>query len=171
MEAYRGNDDPASHSYRGLTKRNALMFGEPGMAYVYFSYGNHWCLNITTEGVGNPGAVLIRALEPLNGVEEMKGNRGVSATLQVASGPGKLTRALGIDGTMTGEDMVVSRRLYVLAGEFDGPIAATSRVGISRGLEHRWRFLASGSPFVSRARATTEPSKTSGSKKKGGVVG
>ncbi len=153
VEAYRGSDDPASHSYRGPTKRSSIMFGEAGHVYVFFSYGNHWCLNFTTEGEGQPGAVLIRAIEPVRGVALMEENRGVSELGRLTSGPGKLTRALSIDGSFNGEDLVESARLCVL--ERDGPlrIEASSRIGISKGREHRWRFFVEGNPFVSKRNA------------------
>jgi len=153
VEAYRGSDDPASHSYRGMTKRNALMFGDPGHAYVYFSYGNHWCLNLTTEGRGSPGAVLLRALEPIEGIREMEKRRGTTEARNLTSGPGKLTKALGIDGSMNGEDVVTSRRLYVLEGEVPTDVATSSRIGIRVGLQHRWRYFLKGHPNVSRRNA------------------
>jgi len=153
VEAYRGSDDPASHSYRGMTKRNVLMFGDPGHVYVYFSYGNHWCLNITTEGKGKPGAVLLRALEPLEGIREMEKRRGTTEAKNLTSGPGKLTKALGIDGTMNGEDVVTSKRLYVLEGEAPADVAASSRIGISVGVKQQWRYFVKGNPNVSRRKA------------------
>jgi DNA-3-methyladenine glycosylase len=153
VEAYRGSDDPASHSYRGVTKRNALMFGDPGHAYVYFSYGFHWCLNLTTEGKGKPGAVLLRALEPLEGIEEMERRRGTTEVWNLTSGPGKLTKALGIDGGMNGEDVVTSSALYVLRGEPATDVAASSRIGIRVGLQHQWRYFVKGDPNVSGRKA------------------
>jgi DNA-3-methyladenine glycosylase len=151
-EAYRGTRDPASHAFRGLTGRNRVMFGEAGHSYVYFTYGNHWMLNVTTEREGIPGAVLIRAIEPIEGVETMKSRRGLSSMTELASGPGKLTKALGIDRTLNGEDLVASRRLYVVTGEKVGPVGTSSRVGITEGAEHLWRFFVNGSPFVSKGR-------------------
>jgi DNA-3-methyladenine glycosylase len=102
VEAYRGADDPASHAYRGLTRRTAVMFGKAGRAYVYLAYGVNYCLNLTTEAEGEPGAVLIRAVEPIEGVEEMLLRRGVQDVTRVARGPGNLTRALGIDLQLKG---------------------------------------------------------------------
>lgn len=150
VEAYRGSDDPASHSYRGATKRSSIMFGEAGHVYVFFSYGFHWCLNFTTEAEGQPGAVLIRALEPVEGVEEMARYRGVSEFGRLTNGPGKLTKALSIDGAFNGEDLVKSRRLFVL--EREGPVRfkASSRIGVSKGREQKWRYFAEGNSFVSR---------------------
>ena len=150
VEAYRGSDDPASHSYRGPTKRNSVMFGEAGHVYVYFSYGNHWLLNFTTEVEGQPGGVLVRALEPANGVEEMRRNRGISEVVRLTNGPGKLTKALSIDGSFNGEDLVKSRRLYVLDRKELLPVRVSARIGISKGKERQWRYSVAGSPFVSK---------------------
>jgi DNA-3-methyladenine glycosylase len=153
VEAYRGSTDPASHAYRGRTSRNSVMFGEPGRAYLYFSYGNHWMLNITTEKVGTPGAVLIRAIEPIEGVQLMKGNRSVDEIEELASGPGKLTQALKIDGSLNGEDLTTSKRLFVVEGDSDRLNVRTSaRIGVSVGLNYRWRYFVNGSRFVSRGR-------------------
>lgn len=153
VEAYRGRDDPASHSYRGATKRSSIMFGEAGHAYVYFSYGNHWLLNLTTEAEGQPGAVLVRALEPVEGVEEMARNRGVSEVARLTNGPGKLTKALSIDGSFNGEDLVKSKRLYVLDKEEPARARASARIGISKGQERQWRYFVEGNPFVSKMKA------------------
>ncbi len=153
VEAYRGRDDPASHSYRGPTKRSAIMFGEPGHAYVFFSYGFHWCLNFTTEGEGEPGAVLIRALEPVKGTGEMVKNRGISEVGRLTDGPGKLTKALSIDGGFNGEDVVKSSRLYVLSRSNPVRIKASRRIGISKGQGHRWRYFVEGNPYVSKGKA------------------
>jgi DNA-3-methyladenine glycosylase len=150
VEAYRGSDDPASHSFRGKTKRNSLMFGEAGHAYLFFSYGFHWCLNFTTEGRGEPGAVLIRALEPVEGVEQMRANRGISQVEQLTNGPGKLTKALAIDGGFNGEDVVTSKRLYVVGRDAPVKVGTSTRVGISRGREQMWRFFVEGNRFVSK---------------------
>ena len=154
VEAYRGSDDPASHSYRGATKRISIMFGEGGHVYVFFAYGFHWCLNFTTEEEGQPGAVLIRALEPVEGVEEMARNRGVSEVGKLTDGPGKLTKALSIDGDFNGEDLVRSRRLYVLNREEPARVAASARIGISKGREQQWRYFVEGNPFVSKTNAS-----------------
>ncbi len=104
-EAYRGVDDPASHSFRGRTRRNEVMFGKPGVTYVYFTYGNHYCLNIVTEQKGVPAALLIRALEPLTGIEVMKKNRGLSRIVDLTNGPGKLTKAFQIIREHNGIDV------------------------------------------------------------------
>jgi DNA-3-methyladenine glycosylase len=153
VEAYRGSDDPASHSYRGATKRSSIMFGEAGRVYVFFSYGFHWCLNFTTEAEGQPGAVLIRALEPVEGIEQMVKNRGVARVESLTNGPGKLTKALSIDGGFNGEDVVTSKRLYVMGREAPVRAKASARIGISRGRGLRWRFFVDGNPFVSKRNA------------------
>ena len=151
-EAYRGAKDPASHAYRGRTKRNAVMFGEGGHAYVYFSYGFHWCLNLTTEPAGRAGAVLVRAVEPVEGLEQMLRNRGLDSDEHLTDGPGKVTRALEIDSALNGEDLVTSDRLFVEKGKRVEGTGTSSRVGIRQGVEFRWRFFVKGNRFVSRAR-------------------
>jgi DNA-3-methyladenine glycosylase len=157
-EAYRGNRDPASHAYMGRTKRNEVMFGEAGHAYVYFSYGFHHLLNITTESPGIPGAVLIRALEPRDGVSEMAKNRGLDQVTKLTSGPGMLTQALRIDRALNGEDIVSSSRLFVEQGSRVGAVGTTSRVGIKNGGRYKWRFYVIGNPFVSKGRpSSTNP--------------
>jgi len=152
VEAYRGAEDPASHAFRGMTRRNRVMFGEPGHAYVYFTMGMHWCLNVTTEEPGKAGAALIRALEPLEGIDFMMRQRGVRRVEDLADGPAKLTRALKIDGKMDGEDLAESRRLFLERGPSVKAIGVSSRVGISRGAEHKWRFFETGNKFVSKGK-------------------
>ncbi|MGD1054493.1 MAG: DNA-3-methyladenine glycosylase [Nitrososphaerales archaeon] len=154
-EAYRGARDPASHAYGGRTKRNAVMFGEGGHAYVYFSYGFHWCLNLTTEPAGRAGAVLVRAIEPIEGLEQMLRNRDLESDEHVTDGPGKLTQALGIDSTLNGEDLVTSDRLFVEEGKKVEETDSSSRVGIRRGVAFRWRFFVKGNRFISKARPST----------------
>ena len=148
-EAYRGARDPASHAYRGRTPRNEVMYGEAGHAYVYFVYGFHYCLNVTTEPVGRPGAVLIRAMEPEEGAQTMARNRGGRDVEHVADGPGKLTQALRIDRKLNGEDLVTSGRLFLNEGRAELHVAAGPRVGVRDGQNFRWRFYASDNPFVS----------------------
>lgn len=142
VEAYRGRDDPAAHSFRGPTPRNATMFGPPGHLYVYFSYGIHWCCNATC---GDGAGVLMRGLVPLAGIDAMRALRPrARRDADLANGPGKLTQALGIDGTFDGEDLVESARV----GIFDdgvrggGPPRATPRIGISKAVDLPWRWLA-----------------------------
>ena len=142
VEAYRGRDDPAAHSFRGPTRPNATMFGPPGHLYVYFSYGIHWCCNATC---GGGSGVLMRGLVPLAGIDAMRAVRPrAKRDADLANGPGKLTQALGIDGTFDGEDLVESGRI----GIFDdgvrgsGPPQATPRIGISKAVDLPWRWLA-----------------------------
>jgi DNA-3-methyladenine glycosylase len=154
-EAYRGVDDPASHSYRGRTLRNFVMFGRPGLAYVYFTYGNHYCLNVVTEEEGTPAAVLIRAVEPIEGVEVMKRNRGVENLIDVASGPGKLTKAFQITREQNGCDLTDRASELKIgqpndAGDKPLSIVQTTRIGIRLAQEKPWRFYIRGNPHVSR---------------------
>lgn len=154
-EAYRGGRDPASHAYRGETTRNGVMFGPSGHAYVYFTMGLHYCLNVTTEPSGTPGAVLLRSLEPEEGVSIMTKNRGMAAVDRLASGPGNLTKALGLDKKFNGEDLVTSDRLFLEHGRSTGEIGATSRVGVSAGKASKWRFFERGSRYVSGGRPSS----------------
>ncbi len=138
-EAYL-QDDPASHSSGGRTRRNAAMFGPPGTAYVYFTYGNHFCLNVVTAADGIGEAVLIRAMEPLAGMEEMAARRGRSSQRDLLSGPGKICQAMGIDRSLDGH-LLDTPPLRLLVDEWDpGEICEAPRVGISRATDRRWRF-------------------------------
>jgi DNA-3-methyladenine glycosylase len=128
------------------------MFGPAGHAYVYFTMGAHFCLNITTEPKGAPAAVLIRAIEPVEGVAVMKQNRGLEDLNRLADGPGKLTRALRIDKDLNGEDVVGSTRLFFERGNATNDISKSSRIGISAGRSFKWRFLVEGNQFVSRGK-------------------
>jgi DNA-3-methyladenine glycosylase len=150
-EAYH-DSEPASHAFVGLTPRTQTLFGPPGRAYVYRSYGIHALLNAVCEPEGVGAAVLIRALEPLDGVDHMRARRGVDAVSALCSGPGKLTQALGIELTENGTDLI------------DGPVGISApspswrevsvtvdeRIGISKAADLPWRFSVTGSPFVSR---------------------
>lgn len=151
VEAYQ-EDDPASHSYRGLTARTEVMFGPPGRLYVYFSYGNHWCMNVVTGRDGEGSAVLLRAAEPLEGVDLMRRARGVQPMRTLCSGPGRLTQAFGISKSQNGLDLVSGEGLYLAAGErlADEHVGVGPRVGISVATEVPWRFFERDSPFVSR---------------------
>ncbi|MDG6942396.1 MAG: DNA-3-methyladenine glycosylase [Nitrososphaerota archaeon] len=151
-EAYRGPRDPASHAYRGKTPRNSVMFGPPGHAYVYFTMGMHYCLNVTTEPIGTPGAVLLRAIEPEEGIEVMVRNRGPVAVGRLASGPGNLTKALNIGKELDREDLVTSERVFLERGRVTGEVGTSPRVGVSAGRSSRWRFFEQSNPFVSRGR-------------------
>lgn len=151
-EAYLGPDDPASHGYRARrTRRNESMFAPPGTAYVYFTYGMHWCLNAVTEREGFPAAVLIRALEPLEGLATMRRRRGGVPDRQLCSGPAKLCQALGITGRNDGEPLTRGRlRIVRNTSRQHRAIIVTPRIGITRAVEWPLRFLIEGSPWVSR---------------------
>jgi DNA-3-methyladenine glycosylase len=153
VEAYEPGD-PASHGYRRMTARNASMFGPPGRLYVYFTYGHHWMMNVVTRGEGEPSAVLLRAAEPLEGIEEMQRRRGRSLLRDLCSGPGKLCQALGVDRAQDGADLVRGRSVWLEAGVPVAPerIAVGIRVGVSVGLEQEWRYRVADDPFVSRGR-------------------
>jgi DNA-3-methyladenine glycosylase len=152
-EAYE-REDPASHSFVGLTERTKVMFGPPGRAYVYLSYGIHSLLNFVCEPEGDAAAVLIRALEPTTGLEAMRARRGKARTdLDLCNGPGKLTEALGV--TLAQNDTRLDRPPFqlLLPPEGERPEVVTSpRVGITKAVEQPWRFSAKASPFVSRPR-------------------
>jgi DNA-3-methyladenine glycosylase len=148
-ESYE-RDDPACHAYVGLTDRTEVLFGPPGRAYVYLSYGIHSLLNFVTEAEGEAAAVLIRALEPTTGLELMRARRGDRPDGELCSGPGKLTEALGIGLERNGADL--ERDPFLLLDREGSPpeIVAGPRVGITKAVERPWRFCAAGSRFVSR---------------------
>lgn len=151
-EAYLGLADAASHAFRGITPRTRVIFGEPGHAYVYLSYGIHDCLNIVAEEDGSPGCVLIRAAEPLAGIEAMRRRRaGIRRIEDLANGPGKLTKALAITLRHNGED-VTRGALTVHAPEREEPFETriSPRVGISKNMDWPLRFVIAGSRFASR---------------------
>jgi DNA-3-methyladenine glycosylase len=149
VEAY-DQEDPASHGYRGRTPRTISMFGPPGHAYVYRSYGIHWCLNLVCGEVGVPEAALIRALEPTNGASEMRQRRGTTDLRSLCSGPGKLCQALGITGDHDG--LALDRPPFKLKERKEIPEILTGpRIGITRATELSWRYLEADSPYVSRA--------------------
>ena len=148
-EAY-DQEDPASHAYRGRTERNASMFGPPGRAYVYRSYGIHWCLNLVCEGEDVASAVLIRALEPTHGLERMRERRGLEDPRLLCSGPGRLCQALAVTREHNG--LALDRPPFeLLALEEKAKLVAGPRVGITRAAELPWRYAEAGSRFVSRA--------------------
>jgi len=151
-EAYVGPDDPACHGYRARrTRRNASLFGPPGTAYVYFTYGMHWCLNAVTEAVGFPAAVLLRALEPLTGFATMRRRRGDVPDRALCSGPAKLCEALGVTGRLDGTSLQRGvLRIVRDPSRQRRAIIVTPRVGISRAVDWPLRFLIAGSPWVSR---------------------
>ena len=154
VEAYRGEDDPGSHGFRGPTKRNATMFGAPGHLYVYFTYGMHWCANVVAETDGVAAAVLLRALTPLEGLEAMYAARGPAARTErdLCSGPAKLTQALGIDGALDGADLVSGDRGVTIVDDDQPPPtpAVTTRIGLTNGAELPWRFHIEGTADISR---------------------
>ena len=182
-EAYLGTDDPGAHAYRGRTARNAVLFGPPGHAYVYFIYGNHYCLNVSCQPEGEAGCVLLRALEPVCGIEGMAALRGLplgaSAPPRLAelrrltSGPGRLSQALGITRPRHNGCDLCSRKGGLYIAEEDAELASwisdvagmaasllatprivtTPRINVTRAPHHEYRFLLSGNPFVSAKRA------------------
>jgi DNA-3-methyladenine glycosylase len=149
-EAYIGYKDPASHAYRGMTLRNRVMFGDPGYAYVYFTYGMHHCLNLVTEKKGYPAAVLIRALEPMQGIEIMQNRRKRKSLTDLASGPAKLCQALGVDRKFNGEDLCSDSIWVEDRGEEIKSISSSARIGIKEKDKKNWRFLIRNNEFVSR---------------------
>jgi DNA-3-methyladenine glycosylase len=159
VEAYVGRDDEACHASRGRTARNALMFGPPGYAYVYFIYGMHHCFNAVTEPEGAAAAVLIRALEPLEGIEVMRQNRNGRRGVELTNGPAKLCYALEIDRALNGADLVSGSALWIEDGRAvaDAEVARGPRIGVrgdERALTVPWRLWVRDHPYVSRARAT-----------------
>lgn len=154
VEAYE-QGDPASHSFRGYpTPRTEVMFGPPGGLYVYFTYGQHFCCNVVTGSNGQGSAVLLRAAEPLDGLDVMMANRGWDAPRLLCSGPARLTQAFGIGRRENGTDLVTDPLLFLLSGEpLDRrAIARSARVGVNVGVDRRWRFFERRSAFVSPGR-------------------
>ena len=147
-EAYLSHNDPACHASRGKTKRNEMMFGPPGRAYVYFIYGMYYCFNVVTREKGRGEAVLVRALEPLEGIDIMKERRGVEDFFNLTSGPGKLCQALGIDKGLNGVDLLEGD-LVILDGGEKPEIEASPRVGIRVARARLLRYYIAGNPHVS----------------------
>jgi len=148
VEAYR-HTEPAAHSYRGRTARNAVMFGPPGYVYVYRSYGIHWCLNFVCEREGSASAVLIRALEPVAGIAAMRRRRGLGEERALCSGPGKLCQALGV--TIKHNGLALDRAPFELrAREAKPEIVVGPRIGITKAVELPWRYGMKGSRYLSR---------------------
>ena len=148
VEAYH-HTDPAAHSFRGPTKRNAIMFGPPGYAYVYRSYGIHWCLNFVCEPKGSASAVLIRAIEPKVGLPAMRRRRGVTDDRLLCAGPGRVCEALGVTGAHDG--IALDRppfELFARTGEAE--IVAGPRIGITKAVDKPWRYGLKGSRFLSK---------------------
>lgn len=162
-EAYLGADDPGSHAAtKGVTKRNAVMYGPPGRVYVYFTYGNHHMLNFVTEAEGSAGAVLVRAIEPTLGAEKMLERRAAMGanrigSRDIANGPGKLTAALGIDCTHNGTELQTGTLAVYDAPVPAGRIVASGRVGLSEGHELDLRFYVENDAHVSKGRTGPRP--------------
>jgi DNA-3-methyladenine glycosylase len=148
VEAY-DQVDAASHAYRGLTARNGVMFGEAGHLYVYRSYGIHWCANVVCGPVGHAAAVLLRALEPTQGIDRMRVRRGVDDDRLLCAGPGRLTQALAVTGECDGADLAAPP--FALVPPVEPPaVVRTARIGITRAVELEWRYVESGSSWSSR---------------------
>jgi DNA-3-methyladenine glycosylase len=148
VEAYH-HTDPAAHSFRGRTPRNAVMFGPPGFAYVYRSYGIHWCLNVVCEAEGSASAVLIRAIEPLQRIGAMQRRRRLEAPRLLCSGPGRLCEALGVTGAHDG--LPLDRAPFELRARAEPcDLLIGPRIGITKAVEHPWRYGLAGSKFLSK---------------------
>ena len=163
-EAYLGENDPAAHAAAGRTPRNEVIFGPPGHAYIYFIYGNHYCLNVSCQPEGEAGCVLIRALEPVSGIDRMIRLRGMRFRLPpsrpaelrlLTSGPGRLCQALAITRARdNGKDVTSSSDLFIADDEFfPGKIVRTPRIGITKAADEKLRYVISGNPYVSGKRA------------------
>ncbi len=148
-EAYNSTD-PASHTYRGQTARNSVMFGPPGHAYIYFTYGMHYCVNVVTGPVGDGQAVLIRALEPIEGLDIMKKRRHTDDIKQLTNGPAKLVQALGIAKADYGINLFTSKKLYIKPGIKPQTVIQTTRVGIRQAIEKPWRFYIGNNSYISK---------------------
>lgn len=149
-EAYTAGDDPANHAFRGPTRRNAAMFGPPGRAYVYGIHTHH-CLNVVTEEEGTASAVLLRAVEPLDGLAAMAARRGAVRAADLARGPGRLCRAFGVDRGLDGWDLTAGARLWLLPAErLPVRVAVTPRVGVTAAADRLLRFCDADSPCLSR---------------------
>ena len=143
-EAYRHKDDPASHAFRKITERNKVMFDEVGKAYVYFTYGMHYCFNVVAKSPKfKAGAVLIRAITPEKGIEIMEKNRGTKDMKKLTNGPAKLTQALEITKEHYGVDLTVNSKLFIVDGVRSGKIIASPRIGIKNATDRLWNFKIS----------------------------
>jgi DNA-3-methyladenine glycosylase len=148
VEAYH-HTDPAAHSYIGMTPRNAVMFGPPGFSYVYRSYGIHWCLNVVCEPEGSASAILIRAIEPTAGIAAMQRRRGLKEPRSLCSGPGKLCEALGV--TIRHNGLPLDKPPFEIRARAAAPEIVTGpRIGITKAVEHPWRYGLKGSPYLSK---------------------
>ena len=159
VEAYIGEDDPACHAKCGKTGRNAIMYGKPGYLYVYFTYGNHYMLNIVTESEGFPAAVLLRGMEPVYGLKRMIKNRQAQKYTEIASGPGKMAQALGITTDHKGLDLAGWQMYLLDDGVRYDDIRQSSRIGIGdNGADKLWRFYVGDNQHVSKAVKTIRES-------------
>ena len=160
LEAYLGESDPAAHAAAGRTARNAVLFGPPGYAYVYFIYGNHYCLNVSCEREGRAGGVLFRALEPLEGIDQMARARGITVSgpkdlLRLTRGPGRLSEAFGITRLRDNGCDLTSQSSGLWIGDDgyrSGHICMTARIGITKAADRRLRYFLRGNAFVSGSR-------------------
>lgn len=148
-ESYHQND-PASHTFNGASPRNQAMFGPAGHAYIYFTYGIHWCFNVTAGEDGYGAGVLIRAAEPLEGIEFMQKSRGINNTVQLTNGPAKLTQALCIDKSLYGHDLTKPPLQILEAPSRNFDIVETTRIGISKNVNEIARFYIKNNPYVSK---------------------
>ncbi len=164
VEAYCGAADAGSHAFRGRTPRNATMFGPPGLLYVYLSYGMHWCANAVCGDEDEGVAVLLRALAPVRGIDEMRSARGPGRRdRELCAGPGRLCQALGIDKAHDGADLVTVERGVRIADDGTPPPEAPGnslRIGLTAGAEHPWRWYVTGDPNLSRSRGPATPPPT-----------
>lgn len=157
VEAYAGLDDPGSHAFRGRTPRTAVMFGPPGRAYVYFSYGMHWCLNVVCGPEGRAAAVLLRAGEVVSGQAAARERRCDAADRELARGPARLARTLGVDGRLNGSDLLGGGPLLLVPGPPvpEALVRRGPRVGLAAAADRPWRFSLAGDPTVSPYRPHT----------------
>ena len=149
VEAY-AQDDPAAHTFRGPTERNRSMFGPPGHWYVYLSYGIHWCANVVCAGEGTGAGVLLRAAEPLAGIERMRQARGRSALRELCSGPGRLAQAFGFDRSLDGSSAMAGATVTIFDDGAAPAVQACPRIGLTRNADAPLRFVVRGSVFLSR---------------------
>ncbi|MDQ2680647.1 MAG: DNA-3-methyladenine glycosylase [Candidatus Eremiobacteraeota bacterium] len=153
-------DDEACHAFRGRTARNQSLFLSRGHAYIYYIYGNHFMMNVSSEAANSGAGVLIRAIEPTDGVELMRSRRGVKRIADLTNGPGKLTAALGIDARYDGVDLCSDKRLWLGTGSRStGPIGTSVRIGLTRAADRELRFFEAGNPFLSGSRALNHHSR------------
>ena len=155
VEAYTGQTDPGSHAFRGVTARTRVMFGPAGYLYVYFTYGMHFCMNVVTEQDGTAGAVLLRAVEPLDGIGVMETLRGPRPVVELCNGPAKLCQAFAIDRRHNGLDLEGDELWIEDDGQRSNAVGVSARVGLSAGQDLPFRFYVADNPFVSRGRPST----------------